>query len=217
MAKRASIWGNLALAIAAPILFFSLCEGILFLAGVQPLSLTEDPYVGFAASQPLFVEERDGNGDGIMVTNPAKLAHFNRQSFSAEKPEGTFRVFSLGGSTAYGHPWRDPVSFSGWLRELLPAADPAKKWEVINAGGISYASYREATLMAELIRYQPDLFLIYSGHNEFLEERTYRKTADIPVAVRELSAILDQTRTYSALRRLARKPASAGAGESAGE
>ncbi len=205
MAARFSIRTKLALAVASPLVAFSLCEGVLYLAGVRPLSLTEDPYVGFASTQPLFVESRTESGEKRMVTNPAKLTHFNLQSFPAEKAPGTFRIFSVGGSTAYGHPWRDPVSFSGWLRELLPKADPGRTWEVINAGGISYASYREAMLIAELIRYQPDLFLVYSGHNEFLEERTYRSTTDIPVAVRELSAFLDHTRTYSALRRLLRK------------
>ncbi|MDB5048612.1 MAG: hypothetical protein JWO30_1683 [Fibrobacteres bacterium] len=205
MASSVSIWAKLSLAVVSPLVAFSLCEGVLYLAGVRPLSLTEDPYVGFASTQPLFVETKTESGEKRMVTNPAKLTHFNLQSFPVAKAPGTFRIFSVGGSTAYGHPWRDPVSFSGWLRELLPKADPGKQWEVINAGGISYASYREAMLIAELIQYKPDLFLVYSGHNEFLEERTYRSTADIPVAVRELSSFLDHTRTYSALRRLMRK------------
>jgi tetratricopeptide (TPR) repeat protein len=204
MALPASIWPKLALAVLSPLVAFSLSEGILYLAGIRPLSLTEDPYVGFASMQPLFVEAKTDSGLR-METSPAKLIHFNLQSFPAKKAPGTFRIFSVGGSTAYGHPWRDPVSFSGWLRELLPKADSSRKWEVINAGGISYASYREANLIAELAQYQPDLFLVYSGHNEFLEERTYRSTADIPVAVREMSAFLDHTRTYSALRRLLRK------------
>ncbi len=206
-----TIWANLALSILAPALFFLLCETVLFLAGVQPLALTEDPYVGYSASQPLFLEQTGPDGKAMMVTNPVKLTHFNSQSFPLAKPPGTYRIFSVGGSTAYGHPWRDPVSFSGWLRELLPKADSSKTWEVINAGGISYASYREANLIAEMIHYHPDLFLVYSGHNEFLEERTYRKTAGIPAFVRELSSKLDHTRTYSAMRLLARK-LGAGAG-----
>lgn len=200
-----TIWANLALSVLAPALFFLLCESVLFVAGVKPLALTEDPYVGYAASQPLFVEQTGPDGKAMMITNPVKLTHFNSQSFPLDKPAGTYRIFSVGGSTAYGHPWRDPVSFSGWLRELLPKADSSHAWEVINAGGISYASYREAKLIAELIHYHPDLFLVYSGHNEFLEERTYRKTAGIPVFVRDLSSLLDHTRTYSAMRLLARK------------
>ncbi len=215
MAARDLIWAKLALAVATPVVFFGLCELALTLAGVAPLSLTEDPFVGYAASQPLFVP---GHGDSaaLMVTNPVKYTHFNGQSFPAVKAPGTFRIFSVGGSTAYGHPWRDPVSFSGWLRDLLPQADASRKWEVINCGGISYASYREASLIAELIKYQPDLFLVYSGHNEFLEERTYRSTAGVPKVLRELSALMDHTRTYSALRRLARpKAATAGTGAEA--
>jgi tetratricopeptide (TPR) repeat protein len=204
MSVRIPIWSRLALAVVSPLVAFSISEGILYIAGVRPLSLTEDPYVGFSSTQPLFIETKTDSGVR-MVTNPVKLTHFNAQGFMRKKEPGTFRIFSVGGSTAYGHPWRDPVSFSGWLRELLPKADPSRKWEVINAGGISYASYREANLIAEMIQYQPDLFLVYSGHNEFLEERTYRSTAGIPVAVRELSSLLDHTRTYSALRRMMRK------------
>ena len=79
----------------------------------------------------------------------------------------------MGGSTTYGRPYFDNVSFCGWLRAYLQAADPTRNWEVINAGGVSYASYRVAILMEELVEYDPDLFIVYSGHNEFLERRTY--------------------------------------------
>ena len=220
MAVRASLWAKLALAVGFPLAVYGLSELVLWAAGVRPLSLTEDPFVGFAASQPLFIPG-SGDSSGLMVTNPVKYTHFNAQAFPAKKAPGTFRIFTVGGSTCYGHPWRDPVSFSGWLRALLPKADPSRAWEVVNCGGISYASYREAMLIAEMIRYQPDLFLVYSGHNEFLEERTYRGAAGIPKAVRELSALLEHTRTYSALRRLTRPkpapaPAEAGGAESGG-
>lgn len=227
MPKRSSIWAKLALAVGAPLVVYGICELALWAAGVRPLSLTEDPFVGFAATQPLFIR---GTGDsaGLMITNPVKYTHFNAQAFPIEKAPGTFRIFTVGGSTCYGHPWRDPVSFSGWLRALLPKADSGRKWEVINCGGISYASYREAMLIAEATRYRPDLFIVYSGHNEFLEERTYRGTTGMPQAVRELSGLLEHTRTYSALRRLTRPrpangqegggaaPAGQGAGSRAG-
>ena len=69
----------------------------------------------------------------------------------------------------------------------------------VNAGGISYASYRVAHLMEELINYQPDLFIIYTGHNEFLEERTYGQIKDIPPLVRSTLAVLSKTRTWAAM------------------
>jgi tetratricopeptide (TPR) repeat protein len=211
-------WANWALAILAPALFLALLETFFALGGVQPISLTEDPLVGFSGLQPLFVEEPSESGV-MLRTNPAKLGHFNDQTFPLKKPAGTYRIFTLGGSTAYGHPWRDPVSFSGWLRGLLPTADTTHAWEVINAGGISYASYREAKLVEEIIRYQPNLILVYSGHNEFLEERTYRKVVAIPGPLRDLSALLDRTRTYTVMRRILRKldPGAGSGGETAPE
>ena len=205
MGAHQRLWANLALAVLAPLAFFGLLEILLRFAGVKPLALTEDPFVGFSSSQPLFLEATSPQGEKILTTSPPKLEHFNRQSFPRAKAPGTYRIFVLGGSTAYGHPWRDPTSFAGWLRELLPEADAARKWEVINAGGISYASYREAKLVEELCAYQPDLFVVYSGHNEFLEERTYRKASEMPAIAREVSAWLDRTRTYTALRLLLRK------------
>ncbi|MEO6097908.1 MAG: tetratricopeptide repeat protein [Fibrobacteria bacterium] len=195
---------NTALAILAPATFLALLEAIFALAGVQPIFLTEDPLVGFTGLQPLFVEAPAESG-AFLRTNPAKLNHFNFQSFPRMKPAGAYRIFAVGGSTTYGHPWRDPVSYCGWLRELLPAADSSRAWEVINAGGISYASYREAKLIEEIARYQPDLILVYSGHNEFLEERTYRKVAAIPGPLRAFSSLLDHTRTFTVMRRALRR------------
>lgn len=209
-AKRAAV--NVGIAFLAPAIFLILLELVLAAAGVRPLALTEDPLVGFSSLQPLFVEKASPIGPAVMTTNPAKLAHFNAQTFPTKKPSGAYRIFTVGGSTTYGHPWRDPVSYGGWLRQLLPAADPSRTWEVVNAGGISYASYREAKLVEEITRYQPDLIIVYSGHNEFLEERTYRKTTEIPGFIRETSALLDRTRTYTVMRKALRKSRSDDAG-----
>jgi len=201
---------NIAVAVASVAVFAALFEGVLTVVGVKPLARTEDPYFGFASGQPLFVKTTQENGVEVYETNPVKLSHFNHQSFPAQKAPGTFRIFTLGGSTTYGHPWRDSTSFSGWLRELLSSMaleDSAngivRRYEVINAGGISYASYRAARLAEELARFEPDLFIVYNGHNEFLEERTYREARNIPGWMRDLSGLLDHTRTYSVMRRIA--------------
>jgi tetratricopeptide (TPR) repeat protein len=208
---RPAFWVNLLVAAGSLVLFFGLAEGVLALVGVKPLSLTEDPYFGFANGQPLFLKKTGPGGVEVYETNPVKLSHFNFQSFPAKKAKGTFRIFTLGGSTTYGHPWRDSTSFTGWLREYLAEADPSRHYEVINAGGISYASYRAARLAEELLDYEPDLFVVYNGHNEFLEERTYRDARGIPGWMRDLSGALDHTRTYSLLRRALRRNAPAAA------
>ncbi len=137
-----------------------------------------------------------------MQTAGNKLSFFNAQRFAKNKPANTFRVFCLGGSTTFGRPYDDRTSYVGWLRELLPLADVERHWEIINAGGISYASYRIASVMEELLEYSPDLFIIYTGHNEFLEERTYRDQTALSPALRRATAALHRSRTYSLAHRL---------------
>ena len=200
--RRTPLWAAFAMPVVAILIFLALLEGSLALFGVRPALQTEDPFVGFASNAPLFVASQGVNGEQVMMTAPNKKDYFNRQTFARQKGPDTFRIFTLGGSTTYGRPYDDSTSFSGWLRELLPAADKSKKWEVINAGGISYASYRVAKLMEELIQYQPDLFIIYTGHNEFLEERTYRKLRNLPPLVQSTASVLSKTRTWSALTRV---------------
>jgi len=197
--RRIPLWQAFVLPLTAILVFFLLLEGGLALFGIKPALQTEDPFVGFASHAPLFVPAPGSKGGQVLTTASNKKDYFNRQSFPQEKGPGTYRIFCLGGSTTYGRPYDDTTSFAGWLRELLPEADRSRKWEVINAGGISYASYRIAHLMEELINYQPDLFIIYTGHNEFLEERTYRKLRDIPPLVRSAASLLARTRTWSAM------------------
>jgi tetratricopeptide (TPR) repeat protein len=194
-------------AAVATVLFFALLEGALLLAGIRPALVDDDPYVGFASHVPLFVPRQRADGAVEMVTADNKLPWFNPQRFLRDKPAGTFRIFCLGGSTTYGRPYRDPTSFCGWLRELLPAAAPRRQWELINAGGISYASYRVARLMEELAAHEPDLFVIYCGHNEFLEDRTYGRLRRTPAFVQRLVLLLSRTRTYASLRRILRPAA----------
>lgn len=180
------------------VIFFVLLEGLLALVGVRAESYADDPYVGFSSTSPLFVETSGAGGAAEMVTAENKLTLFNSQRFPARKGDAV-RVFCLGGSTTFGRPYDDATSFCGWLRELLPVADPSRKWEVVNAGGVSYASYRVALLMEELIEYEPDLFIVYSGHNEFLERRTYPQIIAMPEAVRGLGSVASKTRIWTAM------------------
>ena len=212
------LWKKLLFSLLAVALFFGAIELVLMAAGVEPLAYDEDPYVGFSSVVPHFVERTLAGGTEVLETAPNKLRLFHLQRFARAKGAGVTRIFCLGGSTTYGRPYGDATSFCGWLREFLPAADPSRGWEVVNAGGISYASYRVALLMEELIPYQGDLFIVYSGHNEFLEERTYRDLIASPRAVRGLGALAGRTRIFTAGRRLLdrwRPPAAETAGKPA--
>ena len=195
----AELGKKIALGFGVTTAFFVLVELTLLAAGVVPLYERTDPYVGFSGYAPLFLQRTPSGEEPIFETAHNKIRWFNPQRFSARKAEGTTRIFCVGGSTTYGRPYEDRTSFCGWLRLFLPVVDPSRRWEVINAGGISYASYRVARLMEELANYEPDLFIVYSGHNEFLEQRTYDKLLKTPELVRNLGALASRTRLYSAL------------------
>lgn len=191
---------------AAPFLivaiFFAGAEIVLSFLGVKPLIRDEDPYVGFTSYLPLFVDGVDPDGTPIKMTAENKLKYFNAQSFLSEKPAHGYRVFTLGGSTTYGHPYNDATSFSGWLRAYLPELDSSRHWEVVNCGGISYASYRLALVMEELCQYEPDLFIVYTGHNEFLERRTFKGVLETPRLEQRLGTLLSHLRVYTVVKRL---------------
>ncbi|TXT20083.1 MAG: hypothetical protein FD138_4273, partial [Planctomycetota bacterium] len=135
--------------------------------------------------------------------NPAKSWYFNLQKFPVRKTARSYRIFCLGGSTTYGHPYDDQTSYVGWLRARLHDADPDRDWQVVNCGGISYASYRNCHLMQELAEYQPDLFVIYDGHNEFLEERTYGELKQPGTVMLAKELFVTRTRIGTVLSRLA--------------
>ena len=197
------------------VVFFAAIEAIMAIAGITREVDSSDPYAGFSSHVPLFKTVEHGGGPPQLITANNKRHWFNDQRFAAIKAEGTRRVFCVGGSTTYGRPFHDPTSFCGWLRELLPEADSSCQWEVINAGGISYASYRVLSVMKELSAYQPDVFVVYCGHNEFLESRTYANIIEQSQWSRDVATLLSYTRTWSAVRRGLRsgrpqKPATAG-------
>jgi len=90
-----------------------------------------------------------------------------RGKFTAEKPEGTIRIFSVGGSTTKGHAVEFHETYPFFLQENFNNADLDLKVEVINAGKESKWSLQETQFIKnELVKYEPDLFLIYDGWNE---------------------------------------------------
>lgn len=100
-----------------------------------------------------------------------------RQSFLREKPANGYRVFVLGGSAASGWPYEvGEFNLSRLLEKKLKTAFPERRIEVINAAGGTFGSHRVRLLFDELIDYQPDLIVLYSGNNEFLENFVFRRS-----------------------------------------
>ena len=193
---------RIAFALITVVIVLAALETGLRMIGVQPTVATEDPFVGFAGSADLFERTTLQDGTVQYVTTPSKRTYFNVQAFPSEKDPRTTRIFCLGGSTTYGRPYSDPTSFAGWLRALLPEADPRGHYEVVNAGGISYASYRVARVVEEILDYEPDILVVYTGHNEFLEERTYGEVRDRSPLLRHALDLVNRTRIGALATRL---------------
>ncbi len=150
---------------------FLIAELGIRLSGWRPPA-SADPFVGFQDIRPLFELTSDRSHYEIPVS---RREYFEPDGFLAKKPDNEFRIFCLGGSTVQGRPYSIKTSFTTWLELSLKSADPSRSWNVVNCGGVSYASYRLAPIMEECLQYQPDLFVIYTGHNEFLEHRSYNQ------------------------------------------
>jgi tetratricopeptide (TPR) repeat protein len=168
--NRRRFWGFRVGAVALGLSLFVVMEAALQLGGWGRPADYDDPFVGFDSLQPLFL--RDASGTKYEIP-PARRRFFCAESFPAVKEPGEFRIFVLGGSTVAGEPYSSETSFTTWLELALRAADARRGWNVVNCGGISYASYRLTPILKECLQYQPDLFILSTGHNEFLEDRTY--------------------------------------------
>ncbi len=100
-----------------------------------------------------------GNLNFVPTTSP--------EYFQVPKPPGTYRIFCLGGSTTVGYPYWYNGSFSSFLRDRLNATFPRTTIEIINLGMTATNSFTVLDMARELAPYQPDLLLVYDGHNEF--------------------------------------------------
>ncbi len=95
-------------------------------------------------------------------------------------PKGdVVRVVLLGGSNTQGFP-EDLLQAE--LESLLPRPGGRQRWEVINLGRSGYGSERVAILGRQALVLQPDVIVVYSGHNEFVERGFARELEQHGVA-----------------------------------
>ena len=106
---------------------------------------------------------------GYLVPDPENPGGWHTQMFEVEHLEITVppksdrrRLVMVGGSNTQGFP-------SNALAQKLDAADPDHTWEVVNLGRSGYGSERVSILLDQAIDLEPDVVLVYTGHNEFME------------------------------------------------
>ncbi|MEM7384678.1 MAG: SGNH/GDSL hydrolase family protein [Verrucomicrobiota bacterium] len=177
-----------------------LIEGIVRLTGSGQRDPLHDPFVGFSEIPDFFALNPLTNR---FETAPGRLKFFIKDGFARKKSSHTFRIFCLGGSTVQGRPWSIETAFPTWLRLHLEAAFPERRFEVVNVGGVSYASYRLVPILAECLNHEPDLILLCTGHNEFLEARSYPLVRQWPVPLRNALSRMTQLHSYRLVEQVA--------------
>ena len=149
--------------LSAPLVFFGMAELLLAL-------------IGFGGWPPLFVASSDMPGH-LEANSRVMQRYFpGRETrlgidpilFKKEKPAGTLRIVVQGGSTAAGFPYGRWAGLAGMLGDRLEAAHPDSEIEVISTAMAAVNSYTLLDFVDEIIETEPDLVLIYAGHNEYL-------------------------------------------------
>ena len=132
---------------------------VLLAAAVSASAQDYRHYLCEETRQPFFAESEPAGG-ARAVTARRRLA--NPVSFEMPKPAKTRRILVVGESVA-GILWEkdhDP------LTEAAQAAWPGQRVEDVNAGMTAYNSRRIAQVLEEGFKYDPDLAVVLSGHNE---------------------------------------------------
>ena len=100
-------------------------------------------------------------------SNSRLIPEFKPSLFKKEKNPELFRVFCLGGSSIFGTPYQMTCNIPGMVRRQLRHLFPNREIEVVNFGASAINSHVIKQFAVELVQFQPDLILIYMGHNEF--------------------------------------------------
>ena len=93
------------------------------------------------------------------IDNPMLKQLIPKISMKQQKSAKDFRIFCLGGSTTRG-------PFPTLLQELLKRSKVDKTVEVVNLGIDTFNSYQVLDIAKKLPQYDPDLLILYMGHNE---------------------------------------------------
>ena len=147
---------------------------------------------------------------------------YRGEEFSIIKPEGTFRIVAIGGSTTYSIDVQDyRKSYPQLLEEYLHEGG-FDYVQVINAGVAAYTSYQNLmNVQFRALALQPDMIIVYQGLNDIEERFVYPYSrylsdgsgaieppnidifmpdiAEYSTALRILGIRIGQTRSHSSL------------------
>jgi hypothetical protein len=169
-----------------------LCGVELLVRTVAPRAGERDPFLELSKASSKFGEV-EVDGVRWYQVRHADLYADRNVAFPVEKPPNTLRIFCLGGSANAGWPHGPEQIWSRYLEDALRQSYPDRGIEVVNVGAHAYASYRVRPILEDVVRFSPDLIVLWTGNNEFVERRSYAATAG---AQRLVRAITDTSRLF---------------------
>lgn len=155
-----------ALALTLPVILLLVVEFILRLFGWggYPAFIRE---VGILPSGETLCLVEPAASKPYFFANPTRPGYAEQSNFVMPKPAGTFRIFLVGESAAKGYPQPRNLSVASFLRSMLADLHPEMKIEVIDLGTTAVASFPLVFVVRDALRFSPDLFILYTGNNEF--------------------------------------------------
>jgi len=135
------------------------------------LSLNDLHLIWIVDGRHFFVRSLDTDPQTIEIELHPELQRLGnveipKFKFKKDKNPSTFRIFCVGGSTTRGWPFHVRLSYPKLLSLYLKDLLPDKKIEVINTGLMGSDSFSDIKLVKEILKYQPDLILLYEGRND---------------------------------------------------
>lgn len=160
---------NVALALIVPIVFLEF--GMRFWFSLRG---TQAEKIAYVYSWDEIAEQLRFRGVpylnyGLAPTYPGvnSLGYRNAE-IAIPKPNGVFRIVTLGGSTTYGELIDDPQqAYPAQLQQILREEYGYSQIEVINGGVPAYTSWHSlVNFQFRVLDLQPDLVIVYDGINE---------------------------------------------------
>lgn len=162
-------------------------EVALRLSGWAPSLRARDPLVEGALLDRAYAPGKLPSGEAALVCpwiSPDYPANF--QPIPLAKAPNELRIFVFGGSSAVGYPYDGRLAFSSFLEAGANAVSGGKRVRVINVAQNAIPAGTCLRLMREMAEHSPDIFVVYSGNNEYANDHVYR---DIRRAGRTVAAL----------------------------
>lgn len=163
---------------------------------------------GVAEREPLFVPV--SHAPGYLQPNERAIHRFfadpsqaprvsiDTTYFQASKGPRTSRIVVQGGSSAAGFPYGKWAAVAALLEQRLQRTFPEREIEVVSTAMSAVNSYALVDFADEILAQEPDLIVIYAGHNEYLGVQGVGSAylSGRSPALTRLSAKLRQLRIY---------------------